>query len=103
MEYPIKKQFREDLRLAGLAESSRTSYLEAVDLFFKRTWLTPEEVSEQDLATYLKHLLDADVAQGTFKVVRHALVFLFANTLRRDWPLFKKSFAPRARKDCPKR
>jgi hypothetical protein len=102
MEHPIKQQLREDLRLAGLAESSRASYLEAVDLFFKRTWLAPEEVAPEDLAAYFKCLLDADAAQGTFKVARHALVFLFSNTLRRDWPLFKKSCAPQDRKGFPK-
>ena len=44
MEQPIKQQLRENLRPAGLAESSRVFYLEVetVELFFKRTWLAPE-------------------------------------------------------------
>lgn len=102
MEHPVRNQFREDLRLAGLAESSQASYLEAVDLFFKRTWLKPEDVTERDFAEYLKHLQDNAAAKGTFKVARFAVAFLFRNTMGRDWPIFKKSSPRRGRQDSPK-
>ena len=95
-EHPLKQKLRDDLQLAGLAESSRQTYLDAIDLFFKRTWLTPDAVTEQNLADYLRALQDGKVAAGTFKIARYALFFLFQNTLARPWPLFKKRFAPRA-------
>lgn len=83
MEHPVRKQFREDLRLAGLAENSQTSYLEAADIFFKRTWLKPQDFTEQGFAGYLKHL-QGSAAKGTFKVARFAIAFLLRNTMRRD-------------------
>ena len=95
-EHPLKMKLRDDLRLAGLSGASQQSYLAAIDLFFKRTWLTPDAVTERHLADYLRALQDAKVAAGTFKVARYALFFLFQNTLARSWPLFKKRFAPRA-------
>ena len=101
MEHPARKQFREDRRLAGLAESSQDSYLEAVALFFKRTWLKPEEVTERDFAEYLKRLQDS-AAKGTFKVARFAVAFLLRSTMRHDWPIFKKSSPPRDRQGSPK-
>jgi hypothetical protein len=103
MEHPIRKQFREDLCLAGLAESSQASYLEAVDMFFKRTWLKPEDVTQQNFADYLKRLQDSAAAKGTFKVARFAVAFLLRNTMRHDWPIFKKSFARQGRQGFPKR
>ena len=103
MEHPVRKQLREGLRLAGLAESSQSAYLEAVDLFFKRSWLKPADVTQEDFAGYLEYLRDSAAAQGTFKVARHAIAFLFQNTLQRRWPIFKKSSVPRGGKDFPKR
>jgi hypothetical protein len=103
MEHPVRKQFREDLQLAGMAESSQSSYLEAVDLFFKRTWLKPDDVTQEDFADYLQFLQVSAAAKGTFKVARFAIVFLLKNTMQRDWPIFKKSFAHQGRPDSPKR
>jgi hypothetical protein len=103
MEHPVRKQFREDLRLAGMAETSQGVYLEAADLFFKRSWLTPEHANQEDFIGYIKFLRETNAAKGTFKVARHALTFLFQNTLQRDWPVFKKRFGRQDRKDFPKR
>lgn len=99
MEHPVRKQFREDLRLAGLAESSQAAYLEAVDLFFRRTWLKPEEVAEGDFVDYIKFLHESKAARGTFKVARHGIAFFFKNTLGRDWTIFKKGCVRQDRKD----
>lgn len=92
-EHPIRLRFRKDLQLAGMANTSVLSYLAAVDLFQKRTWLDPERVTEPQLTEYIRALQQAKVAEGTFKVARHALFFLFENTLQRPWPLFKKKSA----------
>lgn len=92
-EHPLRLRFRQDLQLAALSHTSIQSYLAAVDLFLKRTWLDPEHVTEQHLTQYLRALQQAPVAEGTFKVARHALFFLFQNTLQRPWPLFQKKSA----------
>lgn len=101
MEHPVRKQLREDLRLSGMADRSQSAYIEAVDLFFRRTWLKPEDVTEKDFAEYLKFLQDNAAAKGTFKVARYAISFLFRNTMQRDWPIFKKGSASRGRKSFP--
>lgn len=96
LEHPVRLRFRQDLQLAALADASVHAYLDAVDLFFKRIWLDPEHVAERHLADYLRALQQTRVASGTFKIARHALFFLFHNTLDRPWPLFKKKSAPPA-------
>ena len=97
MSKTLKTQMLEDMERAGLARETRRIYLQAVDAFVRQTWLSPESVTESDLAEYLRQLISAGAARGTFKTARHGLQFLFQNTLGRDWPLFKKNSAPRGK------
>jgi hypothetical protein len=90
---PLRKEMIQDMCLAGLAPSSRKSYLAAVLRFVRHyDGLPPQHATEQHLAQYLLHL-QSTVACGTFMVYRYGLVFLFGNTLQRDWSLLKKKYA----------
>jgi hypothetical protein len=90
---PLRAQMIQDMLLAGLAAGTRARYVEAV-LRFSRHYkgLPPQNATEQQLAEYLIHLQQT-VAEGTFKVNRYGLTFLFDNTLQRGWPLFQKKSA----------
>ncbi|MDR0361458.1 MAG: phage integrase N-terminal SAM-like domain-containing protein [Planctomycetota bacterium] len=76
----------------------RTAYLEAIDLFFRRTWLKPGEVAEGDFVDYIKFLHESKAARGTFRIARHGIAFFFKNTLGRDWPIFKKAACSKTEK-----
>jgi hypothetical protein len=80
----------QDMELAGLAKSTQAIYLSSVERFICDTWLSPEEAEEKHLADYLRQCSTNGAAKGTFKTARYGLVFLFQNTLGRNWPLFKK-------------
>jgi hypothetical protein len=97
----IRDQFVRDMQVAGLSSGTQEQYLSSVDLFFKATWVSPESAVEKDVQEFLISLRDRDVARETFRGYRYALEFLFANTLGRDWPLFKKNSARRRSSVCP--
>jgi len=103
MSNEIKAQFVRDMQVAGLAAGTQEQYLSTVDLFFKATWLSAEAVAEKDVQEFLISLRERDVARETFRGYRFALQFLFANTLGRDWPLFKKKSARRRSSVCRRR
>jgi hypothetical protein len=88
------------MQVAGLAAGTQEQYLSTVDLFFKATWLSAVAVAEKDVQEFLISLRERDVARETFRGYRFALQFLFANTLGRDWPLFKKNSARRRSSVC---
>ena len=91
MSIHIKEQFIRDMQVAGFAKSTQRTYLQYTSSFFRDCWVSAEDATEQDIQAYLISLRERDMAQVTFRVTRHALEFLFSNTLGRDWPLFKKN------------
>lgn len=88
---PLMAQYVRDMQVAGLAQSTQHTYLEAVQRFIQATWVAPSAATEADFQSYLIALRAREVAGQTFRVQRFALQFLFETTLRHDWPLFKKN------------
>jgi hypothetical protein len=62
-----------------------------VNGFLRTTWASPGSVTEREVQEFLIALRDRDVARETFRGYRFALQFLFADSMGRDWPLFKKN------------
>ena len=91
MSNKLKERMVADMELAGLSSSTQAEYLRAVEGFVRKTWLSPSDTQEVDLAEYLRFLVGNGAAKGTFKTARYGLQFLFQNTLSRDWALFKKN------------
>jgi len=91
------------MQVAGLSPGTQGQYLSSVDLFFRGTWLSAQAATEQDVQEFLISLRDRDVARETFRGYRYALEFLFANTLGREWPLFKKNSVRRPSSVCRRR
>ena len=77
--------------MAGLSTGTRAQYLSSVNELFKVAWLEPASLAERDVQEFLVALPGQGVARETFRGWRYALQFLFANTLGRDWALFKKN------------
>lgn len=91
MSNAIKDQFMRDMQVAGLSAGTQRRYVSSVNGFVKFTWTSPESATERDMQSFLIAQRDLGVARETFRGYRYALQFLFANTLGRDWPLFKKN------------
>lgn len=98
----IRQQVMADMKMAGLSAGTQRAYLYAMDRFFRRTWLAPDQVTEKILGHYLNEVIDRGAAPGTLRPTRFALEFLFRNTLRRDWELFKKESPLSSVSVCPR-
>jgi hypothetical protein len=48
------------------------------------TWLSPDELSEEEMRAYLVKRRDREAARGTYKVALYAVQFLYEHTLGRD-------------------
>lgn len=99
----LRYRMIEDMRLAGLSEETQRAYTRAVRQVAAHYRRPPNQLSEEDVRTYLLTLLDQSVARGTFKSVRFGLQFFYRQTLGLDWFLFsKKKFVFRIRSGFPK-
>jgi hypothetical protein len=58
----------QDMRLAGLTARSRAIYVKAVRRLAAHYRRSPDELSEEEVRTYLVKLRDGGAARGTFKV-----------------------------------
>jgi hypothetical protein len=102
MSSSVKQQVIEDLQMAGLSRGTQKTYLDIIVRFVKRTRIRPQDATEAQVAEYLRGLIQRGLCQGTIRPVRSALQFIFQNTLRRDWGLFKKESPPRGASVCPR-
>ena len=102
MSSSVKQQVIEDLQMAGLSPGTQKTYLEIIVRFVNRTRIRPQDATEAQVAEYLRGLIQSGLCQGTIKPIRYALQFVFQNTLRRDWGLFKKESPPRVASVCPR-
>lgn len=92
---PLRLRMTEDMTLAGLAPGTQAVYIDAIRRLAGHYRRSPDQLSEEEVRTYLLGLRDRGVALGTFKTNHGAIQFLYRRTLDRDWPLFGK------KKDSP--
>jgi hypothetical protein len=95
VDNPLRQQVIADMKLAGLAERSRKEYLRHMDQYVRLTWVHPEQAGQTQVAGYLHSAIARGLSAGNFKPLRAALQFLFENTLRRRWDIFKNNRPPR--------
>ena len=87
---PLRARMIEDMILAGLSEGTQREYLRAVWQLAKYYRRAPDQLSEEEVRSYLLALRQRGVACGTFKVAYYGLQFFFCHTLDRTWDLFGK-------------
>jgi hypothetical protein len=102
MSSSVKQRFIQDMQLAGLAASTQKVYLASIVRFVKRTRTRPQDATEEQVAGYLRGLINQGQCQGTIQQVRGALQFIFQNTLQRRWGLFKKRSPQYVAGVCPR-
>ena len=92
----LRRRMIEDMTLAGLARRTQESYLYGVRGLAARYRRPPDQLSEEEVRTYLLELRERGAARGTFKTNHYGIQFLYMNTLGYDWPLFgkKRSSSP---------
>jgi hypothetical protein len=87
---PLRERMIEDMILAGLALGTRQAYTQAVRRLAAHYRRSPDQLSEEEVRSYLLELRQQGVARGTFKIGLYGLRFLYQHTLHRDWDLFRE-------------
>lgn len=101
---PLRLRMIQDMKLAGLATSTQAVYVESVRKLAARYRRSPDELTEEEVRSYLVELRERGLARGSFKTNHYGIQFLYRHVLDRDWPLFsKKRFASRGRSACRSR
>jgi len=78
----IRERMAADLVLAGLAKSTRNSYLRCARAFVKHFMYSPDNMGERHVRQFLLHLAkERQVAVGTYLVYLGAVKFLYRVTL----------------------
>ena len=99
---PLRRRMIEDMNLAGLASGSQQIYIKSVRRLAAHYRRSPDELSEEEVRSYLIRLRERGAARGTFKADHYGIRFLYHHTLGRDWPLFvKKRFRLPTQKRLP--
>lgn len=97
----LRRRMDDDMVARGFAERTRESYLWAVTglaRFYRRP---PDRISDEEVQTYLVHLLrERQRSWSTCNVVANGLRFFFHTTLKRDRTTFTIP-APRQRQTLP--
>jgi hypothetical protein len=87
----LKFKFMTDMELAGLASTSRRTYLTVIERLIKHFWCSPAELTEQQVFNWILEYHRQNPPVGTFNLTHYALKFFFQHTLGYNWPLFKKN------------
>ena len=86
------------MELAGLAENTQRTYIQAVVKLQDHYRIRPDKLSENQVQQYIFWLRDdKKVARGTFQTQWYGIKFFYYRCLGVDWPLFtrKKVRPPR--------
>lgn len=86
----LRQRMIEDMTLAGLSATTQAIYIKAVRSLAAHYHRPPDQLSEEEVRSYLLRMRERGAARGTFKVNHYGIQFLYRNTLNRDWALFSK-------------
>jgi len=91
----LRERMVEDMILAGLAESTKKSYLRQVEGLTRHYRIAPEELTERQVREYFLYLREKKkVSRGAFQQALGGIRFLYYVTLENDWTLFSKKRLP---------
>jgi site-specific recombinase XerD len=97
----LRDQMLLDLQLSGAKRSTQRAYLREAENLAKYFRKSPEQLGEDELKTYLLHLMkERHLSEGTFRFYVAGLKFLYRTTLKREWVVEKIRY-PRAKRKLP--
>ena len=64
----LRRRMIEDMKLAGLAPTTHAIYINAVRGLAAHYRRSPDQLSEEEVRSYLLHTRERGVARGTFKM-----------------------------------
>lgn len=92
----LRERMSQDLQLRGMAQRTQEGYLREVRKLACHYNTRPDQLSEQQVASYLLFLInDCEFAPGSLRVAYSGLKFFFTYTEPRDWQVLKKLRIPK--------
>ena len=86
----LRRRMDEDMVVRGMADRTRETYLWAVEGLARYYRRSPDQVTDQEVQGYLRHLLqDRHRSWSTVHIVVHGLRFFYHTTLKRDRTTFE--------------
>lgn len=86
----LRERMREDLKLAGFAESTQDGYVRAVRKLAEHYGQSPDTLSDQQIRDYFLHLKeDRKFARGSMSVAFSGIRFFYDKTCPKDLPSLK--------------
>jgi integrase/recombinase XerD len=80
----LRNKMEGDLKLRGLSDNTRITYLRCAELFVKHYMKSPTEMGRVQIRDFLLHLIEKrKVSPSTYNVYAASLAFLYGNTLGR--------------------
>ena len=85
----LRRRMDDDMVVRGMAVHTRETYLAAVTGLAKFYHRSPDQISDEEVQTYLLHLIrERHRSWNTCHIVVHGLRFLYHTTLKRDRTTF---------------
>ncbi|PYR46359.1 MAG: integrase [Acidobacteria bacterium] len=85
----LRRRMDDDMVARGMAVRTRETYLAAVTGLAKFYHRLPDQISDEEVQAYLRHLIqDRHRSWNTCHIVVHGLRFLYHTTLKRDRTTF---------------
>jgi len=98
---PLRKKMLEDMRLFGLAEKTRHSYMGIVKMLAGYYNRSPDTLTEEEIRQFFLHLIDTKkAAKSTVTVYLCGIKFFYEKTLGRELPVLGL-VRPQRRKKLP--
>ena len=86
----LRRRMDEAMVVRGMADRTRETYLWAVEGLARYYRRSPDQISDQEVQDYLRHLLrDRHRSWSTMHIVVHGLRFFYHTTLKRDRTTFE--------------
>lgn len=96
---PLQRKMREDLKLGGIADSTAEAYVWAVKRLSRRFMRSPDELTEDEVRSYLLSLSNQTTTSSSYlRGNLAAIKFLYTKTLGREWKVFDLAQPKRERK-----
>src|SRR5262245_7014731 len=86
----LRRRMDGDMVVRGMADRTRETYLWAVEGLARYYRRSPDQISDQEVQAYLRHLLrDRHRSWSTLHIIVHGLRFFYHTTLKPDRTAFE--------------
>ncbi len=92
----LRERMSADLHLRGMAQRTHDGYLREVRKLAAYYHVSPDQLTEQQVADYLLHLInDCEFAPGSLRVAYSGIKFFYTFTEPREWQVLTKLRIPK--------